>query len=46
MMKVLMQVDMKDKSICAQGFDLLEKEISLSRIVIKGDIDPEEAIVF
>jgi len=37
-------VDMKGKSICAQVFDLLEKEISLSQIVIKVDIDPEEAM--
>ena len=37
-------IDMKDKSICAQVFDLLEKEISLPQIVIKVDIDPEEAM--
>ena len=37
-------IDMKDKSICAQVFDLLEKETSLSQIVIKVDIDPEEAM--
>ena len=36
--------DMKGKSICAQVFDLLEKETSLSQIVIKVDIDPEEAM--
>ena len=36
-------IDMKGKSICAQVFDLLEKETSLSQIVIKVDIDPEEA---
>ena len=35
---------MKGKSICAQVFDLLEKEISLSQIVIKVDLDPEEAM--
>ncbi|HKO63755.1 MAG TPA: hypothetical protein VJU13_01010 [Candidatus Nitrosocosmicus sp.] len=37
-------VDVKGKSICAQVFDLLEKEISLPQIVIKVDIDPEEAM--
>ncbi len=37
-------VDMKGKSICAQVFDLLEKETPLSQIVIKVDIDPEEAM--
>jgi hypothetical protein len=37
-------IDMKDKSICAQVFDLLEKETSLSQIVIKVDISPEEAM--
>ena len=37
-------IDMKGKSICAQVFDLLEKKISLSQIVIKVDIDPEEAM--
>jgi hypothetical protein len=37
-------IDMKGKSICAQVFDLLEKETSLSQIVIKVDIDPEEAM--
>ena len=36
--------DMKDKSICAQVFDLLEKGISLPQIVIQVDIDPEEAM--
>ena len=35
---------MKDKSICAQVFDLLEKETSLPQIVIKVDISPEEAM--
>lgn len=39
-------IDMKDKSICAQVFDLLEKETSLSQIVIQVDIDPEEAMRF
>ena len=37
-------IDMKGKSICAQVFDLLEKGTSLSQIVIKVDIDPEEAM--
>lgn len=37
-------IDKKSKSICAQVFDLLEKKISLSQIVIKVDIDPEEAM--
>ena len=37
-------IDMKGKSICAQVFDLLEKKTSLSQIVIKVDIDPEEAM--
>jgi hypothetical protein len=37
-------IDMKGKSICAQVFDLLEKDTSLSQIVIKVDIDPEEAM--
>jgi cell fate (sporulation/competence/biofilm development) regulator YlbF (YheA/YmcA/DUF963 family) len=36
--------DMKDKSICAQVFDLIEKGYSLAQIVIIVDIDPEEAI--
>jgi hypothetical protein len=36
--------DMKAKSICAQVFDLLEKGTSLTQIVIKVDIDPEEAM--
>lgn len=35
---------MKVKSTCAQVFDLLEKKTSLSQIVIKLDIDPEEAM--
>ena len=35
---------MKDKSICSQVFDLLEKETSLPQIVIKVDISPEEAM--
>ena len=39
-------IDMKDKSICAQVFDLLEKGTSLPQIVIKVDIDPEEAMRF
>ncbi len=37
-------IDMKGKSICAQVFDLLEKETPLTQIVIKVDIDPEEAM--
>ncbi len=37
-------IDMKGKSICAQVFDLLEKKTSLSQIVIKVDIDPEESM--
>ena len=37
-------IDMKGKSICAQVFDLLEKKTPLSQIVIKVDIDPEEAM--
>jgi hypothetical protein len=37
-------IDVKGKSICAQVFDLLEKDTSLSQIVIKVDIDPEEAM--
>jgi len=36
--------DMKGKSICAQVFDLLEKGVPLAQIVIKVDIDPEEAM--
>ena len=35
---------MKGKSICAQVFDLLENATSLSQIVVKVDIDPEEAM--
>jgi len=35
---------MKGKSICAQVFDLLEKGYSLAQIVIKVDIDPDEAM--
>lgn len=38
-------IDMKGKSICAQVFDLLEKEIFLSQIIIQVDIDPEEAMI-
>ena len=37
-------IDMKAKSICAQVFDLLEKGTLLSQIVIKVDIDPDEAM--
>lgn len=37
-------IEMKDKSICAQVFDLLEKHMPLTQIIIKVDIDPEEAI--
>ncbi len=37
-------IDMKGKSICAQVFDLLEKKTSLSQIVIKIDIDPDESM--
>jgi hypothetical protein len=36
--------EMKGKSICAQVFDLLEKGTSITQIVIKVDINPEEAI--
>ncbi|WP_148687580.1 hypothetical protein [Candidatus Nitrosocosmicus hydrocola] len=36
--------EMKGKSICAQVFDLLEKGYSLAQIVIKVDIDPDEAM--
>ena len=35
---------MKSKSICAQVFDLLDKGTPLSQIIIKVDIDPEEAM--
>ena len=35
---------MKSKSFCAQVFDLLEKKLPLPKIVIKVDIDPEEAM--
>ncbi len=37
-------IDMKGKSICAQLFDLLEKGTALSQIVVKIDVDPEEAM--
>lgn len=36
--------EMKSKSICAQVFDLLEKEIPLPQIITKVDIDPDEAM--
>jgi hypothetical protein len=37
-------IEEKDKSICSQVFDLLEKQIPLTQIIIKLDIDPEEAM--
>ncbi|HYF99746.1 MAG TPA: hypothetical protein VD815_06625 [Candidatus Saccharimonadales bacterium] len=37
-------IDMKGKSICAQLFDLLEKGTALSQIIVKIDVDPEEAM--
>ena len=37
-------IEMKGKSIFAQVFNLLEKGTSLSQIVIKVDINPEEAM--
>ena len=37
-------IEMKSKSFCAQVFDLLEKKLPLPKIVIKVDIDPEEAM--
>jgi hypothetical protein len=36
--------EMKSKSICAQVFDLLDKGTPLSQIIIKVDIDLEEAM--
>jgi len=35
---------MKDKSICAQVFDLLDKKIPLTKIIVMVDIDPDEAM--
>ena len=35
---------MKDKSICAQVFDLLNKKIPLAKIIVIVDIDPDEAM--
>jgi hypothetical protein len=38
------RIDIKSKSVCAQVFDLLEKGIPLPQVVIKVDINPEEAM--
>ena len=40
----VIDVDMKGKSICAQVFDSLEKEIPMSQIIINGDFDPDETM--
>lgn len=34
--------DTKSKSICARAFDLFQKEIAITQIVIDLDIEPEQ----
>jgi hypothetical protein len=42
--RIASSIEEKGKSICSQVFDLLEKHIPLTQIIIKLDIDPEEAM--
>ncbi len=37
-------MQIKNKSICSQVFDLLEKHVPLAQIIIKVDIEPDKAI--
>jgi hypothetical protein len=37
-------MQIKNKSICSQVFDLLEKHVPLAQIIIKVDIEPCKAI--
>ena len=38
--------DMKSKSICSRAFDLFQKEIPITQIVIDLDIEPEQVKKF
>ncbi|ALI35426.1 hypothetical protein NMY3_01221 [Candidatus Nitrosocosmicus oleophilus] len=39
-----LDTQIKNKSICSQVFDLLEKKVPLAQIITRVDIDPDEAM--